>query len=55
MSIKAENNPHAKLTTEQVELIRQAIKQGIPGTALAKEYNVSTSAISRIKRNITWR
>lgn len=55
MPFKSETNPKVKLTRAQVELIKQALNKGIAVKDLAQEYNVSPSAISRIKRNKTWR
>jgi len=55
MAFKSETNPKAKLTKEQVEIIKAALKKGIAVKDLATEYKVSPSAISRIKRNKTWR
>lgn len=55
MPFKSESNPKAKLTKAQVNLIKQSLKKGIAVKDLANEYNVSASAISRIKRNKTWK
>lgn len=55
MPFKSETNPKAKLKKPQIELIKQALKQGVAVKDLAHEYNVSPSAISRIKRNKTWK
>jgi len=55
MPFKSETNPKAKLTKEQVELIKNALNKGVAVKDLAGEYNVSPSAISRIKRNKTWK
>lgn len=52
--MKGEKNPQAKLTKEQVDQIRELITQGIPGKEIAKQFAVSSSAISRIKRGKTW-
>lgn len=46
--------PGAKLTPEQVEQIKVKLKVGIQGKALAKAFNVSRSAISRIKVGKAW-
>lgn len=55
MPFKSETNPKAKLNKQQVELIKQQLQKGVAVKDLANEYNVSSSAISRIKRNKTWR
>ncbi len=55
MPFKSETNPKVKLTKEQVDLIKAALKKGIAVKDLAQEYSVSPSAISRIKRNKTWK
>ena len=55
MPFKSETNPKAKLTKEQVTLIKQALYKGVSVKDLAQEYQVSPSAISRIKRKKTWR
>lgn len=55
MPFKSETNPKVKLTKAQVEEIKQAIKQGVPGKELSIDYKVSAATISRIKRNKTWR
>lgn len=52
---KSETNPKAKLTPTQILEIKNLIKKGIPGKEIAKEYNISPSAISRIKQNKTWK
>lgn len=48
-------NPKAKLTKEQILQIKKGINQGIVGKALAMDFKVSVSTISRIKRNQTWK
>lgn len=55
MPFKSETNPKAKLTKEQVALIKEALHKGVAVKDLAQEYQVSPSAISRIKRKKTWR
>lgn len=55
MPFKSETNPKAKLKKAQIELIKEALKKGIAVKDLASEYKVSPSAISRIKRNKTWK
>lgn len=55
MKFDSKHNPKAKLTPDQIYLIRQALSKGIPGKDLSIEYGVSESAISRIKRNKTWK
>lgn len=55
MPFKSETNPHVKLTKDQVTLIKQALYKGVAVKDLAQEYQISPSAISRIKRNKTWK
>lgn len=55
MPFNSETNPKVKLTKDQVNSIKQSLKKGIAVKDLANEYNVSPSAISRIKRNKTWK
>lgn len=55
MPFKSETNPHAKLTLEKVNSIKAAINKGIPAVTIAKDFNISTSTISRIKRNKIWK
>lgn len=50
-SPKGEKHPFSKLKIEEVKNIR---KSNISGVSLAKQYNVSTALISRIKNNKTW-
>lgn len=46
-----EQNGRAKLTNAQAAEIRQKLEEGCKGTELAARYNVSTTAISRIKKH----
>lgn len=55
MPFKSETNPHVKLTKSKVAFIKDALDKGISVKDLAEEYQVSPSAISRIKRKKTWR
>lgn len=55
MPFTSTKNPKTKLTASQVGLIKTALNKGVAPSALAVEYNVSRSAITRIKRNQTWR
>jgi len=45
-----------KLTVQQVLEIKEALKRGEPGTAIAKKYGVSQTTISRIRlgRSYSW-
>ena len=45
----------AKLNECEVKTIKEKLHNNIKGSALAKEYNISDNAISRIKLNKTWR
>ena len=49
--LKGEENPHAKLTREQVNIIRES-KQG--GSDLARRFGVSPSTIYLIRKGISW-
>lgn len=44
-----------KLTENDVREIRVKLKNGLKGSVLSKEYNVSESCISKIKHQIHWR
>ena len=55
MPFKSETNPKAKLNQHKVTLIKEALNKGVSVKDLAQEYQVSPSAISRIKRKKTWR
>lgn len=52
---RGERNNHAKLTTDQVIAIREALRAGIAGHKLAITYGISPYVISSIKRRKTWR
>lgn len=45
----------AKLTTEQVQVIRGAVELGCPQVALAKQFGISPQAVNRIVKNQTWK
>lgn len=47
-------NPRAKLTYEQVKIIKNRLQQGERQTALAKEFFVTQATIWKIKNNIRW-
>lgn len=55
MRYTSENNPHVKLTLEQVKTIKQLIAKGIPSKDIAHDFSVNPSTISRIKRNKAWK
>ena len=46
---------YAKLTREHVDFIRSQLKKGIPGSILAKQFNISEMQITRIKRRENWK
>lgn len=50
-----ERNGKAKLTTEQVASIRDAIAKGESNASLAREHGVDPSLVSHIKRGAHWR
>lgn len=52
---KGETHGHAKLTEEQVRIIRQRERDGESQYALAREFGVSQSVIYRTCRRLTWR
>lgn len=45
---------NAKITEDDVKVIRKMIKEGIPQVQIAKKYNISQMQITRIKRNENW-
>lgn len=53
-SSNGEKNSHAKLTEKDVLEIRKRLKNGESGSALAREYGVQKTAISRIKLRKSW-
>lgn len=55
MPFTSKTNPKVKLTEYQVIEIKELIKKGVAVQDIATQYTVSPSAISRIKRNKTWR
>jgi LysM repeat protein len=50
-----ENNPKAKLTNKVVVFIKERLTAGDTCSALARQFHVSASAISRIKTGKLWR
>lgn len=50
-----ENNPSSKLTEKDVYKIIDLFKEGKSCAFIAKQYNVSSSAIERIRRRETWK
>lgn len=48
-------HPAAKLTEADVSEIRQALAGGIQGIELSRQYGVTRSVISQIKKRKTWR
>jgi hypothetical protein len=52
--VKGEQSPHAKLTADKVREIRQRVANGETRTALAKEMEMSLSAIAFIVRRERW-
>lgn len=51
---KVEKGYYSKLSVEQVRAIKNGLSEGVPGATLALLYNVSPSAISRIKNGSRW-
>src|ERR1043165_3544976 len=52
---KEKNGKFSKLNTNQEKEIKKFLSLGINYRLIAKQYNVSKSCISDIKRNATWR
>lgn len=53
--LKGQDNPYAKLSTEQVLAIRAQSDAGASRVQLAAEYGVSASSISQIALRRSWR
>jgi len=51
---KGEHNPMAKLTAEDVTVIRDRIHKGDVQRHIAKDFNVSPALITNIKKGIIW-
>jgi hypothetical protein len=51
----SENKANSKLTKADVKIIKQQLKMGVPGAALARFFKVSEMQISRIKNGENWR
>jgi hypothetical protein len=51
---RGENNPNAKLKTEEVNQIKELIKVGESCIDISKKFNVSDSHISNIKSGRVW-
>jgi len=51
---RGEKSGNSKLKNYQVVLIKGCLKQGVSISRIAKEFNVSCMAISRIKNGKTW-
>lgn len=45
----------AKITPEQVLIIRQKYKEGVKQVTLAKDFNLTKHAINKIVKRITWK
>lgn len=52
--VRGESQGLSKLTNAKVTNIKQQLRNGIGGSALARIYGVSPSAISAIAHNKTW-
>lgn len=50
-----ERHPRAKLTATKVIAIRARLASGERGSALSKEFGVSTASLSALSRGITWK
>lgn len=51
---KGENNPRSKLTADQAEQVKQLITSGRTNTEIAKQFGVSHTLISAIRRGKAW-
>lgn len=47
-------NGGLKLSSEDVENIREKLARGVKGVTLSREYSVSTATISHIRKGRTW-
>lgn len=54
-SLRGSANPGARLNEEQVREIRSQLADGVPSVALARNYEVGQTTISRIKLGTHWR
>ncbi len=52
--LRGEKNPRAKLSADQVSVIKQRIARGETNTSIAQDYGVSHALISCIKRGRAW-
>ena len=49
------SNVKAKLTTDDVHMIRRLVDEGTPAVTLSHKYGVAKSTISRVVKGVTWR
>lgn len=54
-NLKGDECSWAKLTEQDVPVIKDLLKQGVPGVKIASMYNVHKMTISDIKLERTWR
>jgi predicted DNA-binding protein YlxM (UPF0122 family) len=52
--LRGENHPKAKLTNEQVRIIRELFKQGFSTNVIARNFKVSKWNIEEIVKRRTW-
>lgn len=52
--LPGERNPAAKLTAESVAAVRARASRGESGVALAREFGVSPTTVSRVIRGVRW-
>ena len=52
---KGSLRPGAKLTEQDIPVIRQLISQGVSGCEIGRRYGVHNSVISSVKRGLAWR
>ena len=55
VSLKGENNGNAKLTNEDVIIIKRLLREGRTNSSIAKKFGVSQKAISLIKLGKRWK
>jgi DNA-binding NarL/FixJ family response regulator len=54
LSRRGENHPKAKLTNEQVRIIRELFSKGFSTNVIARNFKVSTWNIEEIVKRRTW-
>lgn len=52
---RGEKNPRHKLTEEDVKKIKHLLSIGVTGVRIAKDFSISNSRVSEIKKNKAWK